>query len=210
MSTRINLIPRLDKPLLVHATGGIGKTVFLQSLSKALSENHETVIFDCFGGGAYRAPKDARHLPKRGLIHIINNLACDGLCDPLLPINENVEELITLSGEAFRARQKYSVSRLAATMRTAAIAHDLRILRRLICKVECGESDVRGAGAVDSARSPSPRTGRVMAKLVIPPYLKTLGWIATAVMFCACIGVIWTFPDYRYPSHSFLGRNETC
>jgi len=28
---------------------------------------------------------------------------------------------------------------------------------------------------------------------VIPPYLKTMGWIATAVMFCACIGVIWTW-----------------
>jgi Mn2+/Fe2+ NRAMP family transporter len=34
---------------------------------------------------------------------------------------------------------------------------------------------------------------KVMAKLVIPPYLRTLGWIATAVMFCACIGVIWTW-----------------
>jgi len=34
---------------------------------------------------------------------------------------------------------------------------------------------------------------KVMGKLVIPPYLKTMGWIATAVMFCACIGVIWTW-----------------
>jgi hypothetical protein len=108
LSTVLKLIPRLAKPLLIHATGGIGKTVFLQSLSKALSENYETILFDCFGGGAYRAPEDARHLPQRGLIHIINNLACDGLCDPLLPINENVEELV----KAFRARLSQAVETL--------------------------------------------------------------------------------------------------
>jgi len=34
---------------------------------------------------------------------------------------------------------------------------------------------------------------KVMGKLVIPPYLKTMGWIATAVRFCACIGVMWTW-----------------
>ena len=100
LSTVVSRIPKLDKPLLIHADGGVGKTVFLQSLAKILSETHETVLFDCFGGGAYRARDDARHLPKRGLIHIINNLACDGLCDPLLPDNENVEELVKASGSA--------------------------------------------------------------------------------------------------------------
>lgn len=105
LSTVVSIIPKLDKPLLIHADGGVGKTVFLQSLAKILGETHETVLFDCFGGGAYRAPEDARHLPKRGLIHIINNLACDGLCDPLLPINENVEELV----KAFRARLSQAV-----------------------------------------------------------------------------------------------------
>ena len=102
------LIPKLDKPLLIHAAGGVGKTVFLQSLSKVLSERHETVVFDCFGGGAYRAPDDARHLPKRGLVHIINKLACRGFCDPLLPVNENVEDLI----KAFRIRLAQVVTTL--------------------------------------------------------------------------------------------------
>jgi hypothetical protein len=91
------LIPTLKRPLLVHAAGGIGKTVFLQSLSKTLSRSHQTVLFDCFGGGAYRAPEDSRHLPKRGLIHIVNSLACEGLCDPLLPTSSNVDDLIKAS-----------------------------------------------------------------------------------------------------------------
>jgi len=34
---------------------------------------------------------------------------------------------------------------------------------------------------------------RVMGKLVIPPYLKAAGWFATAVMFCACIGLFVTW-----------------
>jgi hypothetical protein len=34
---------------LIHADGGIGKTVFLQSISKVLGERHETVLFDCCG-----------------------------------------------------------------------------------------------------------------------------------------------------------------
>ena len=108
LSSVASRIPKLDKPLLIHADGGVGKTVFLQSLAKILGETHETVLFDCFGGGAYRAPDDARHLPKRGLIHIINNLACDGLCDPLLPINGNIEELV----KAFRVRLTQAVATL--------------------------------------------------------------------------------------------------
>ncbi|MGR3318942.1 MAG: NACHT domain-containing protein [Candidatus Anammoxibacter sp.] len=110
LSEAIALIPKLDKPLLVHATGGVGKTVFMNSLAKALSAKYQVVFFDCFGGGAYRAPEDSRHLPKRGLIHIVNTLACHhGLCDPLLPDNDNVESLV----RAFRRRLSQCVKTLA-------------------------------------------------------------------------------------------------
>jgi NRAMP (natural resistance-associated macrophage protein)-like metal ion transporter len=34
---------------------------------------------------------------------------------------------------------------------------------------------------------------KVMGKLVVPPYLKVAGWFATAVMFCACIGLFVTW-----------------
>lgn len=34
---------------------------------------------------------------------------------------------------------------------------------------------------------------KVMGKLVISPYLKAMGWLATAVMFCACIGLFFTW-----------------
>ena len=76
-------------PLFIYADGGVGKTVFIQSLASYLSEKYETVVFDCFGGGAYRSDDQARHLPKIGLIQIVNELASRGLCDPLLPTDSD-------------------------------------------------------------------------------------------------------------------------
>ena len=72
-------------PVLVHAAGGVGKTVFMTSLERRLKETSEVVYFDCFGGGAYRSLEDARHLAKQGFIHIVNTLAFRSLCDPMLP-----------------------------------------------------------------------------------------------------------------------------
>ena len=120
LAEAIALIPKLDKPLVVHAAGGVGKTVFLDSLAQSLSDNHYVLFFDCFGGGAYRAPDDSRHLPKRGLVHIVNTLACRGLCDPLLPGNENVESLV----RTFRRRLDQCVK----TLSTASVARKLILL----------------------------------------------------------------------------------
>jgi hypothetical protein len=101
-------IESLKKPLLIHADGGVGKTVFLQSLVATLAKTHETVLFDCFGGGAYRAPEDSRHRPSRGMIHIVNSIAAQGLCDPLLPDNDNIPDLV----KAFRRRLGQAVATL--------------------------------------------------------------------------------------------------
>ena len=85
LSDAITLIEHATKPVLIHAAGGVGKTVFMESLGHELNETSEIVFFDCFGGGAYRSLDDARHQPKQGLIHIANTLSFRGLCDPMLP-----------------------------------------------------------------------------------------------------------------------------
>jgi hypothetical protein len=87
-------VSSITAPLLIQATGGVGKTVFMDTLATKLAHDHEVVFFDCFGGGAYRSPEDARHLPKKGLIHIANTLAFRGLCDPVLPDNPDVQRLL--------------------------------------------------------------------------------------------------------------------
>lgn len=85
LSDALTLIDAATKPVLIHATGGAGKTVFMESLERKLEETSEVVFFDCFGGGAYRSLDDARHQPKQGLIHIANTLSFRSLCDPMLP-----------------------------------------------------------------------------------------------------------------------------
>lgn len=77
------------RPFVIHGPGGIGKTVIMQSLEKLFSGTNETILFDGFGGGLWRAPSDQRHLAKKSLLHIINSLAAKNLCDLLLPSTDD-------------------------------------------------------------------------------------------------------------------------
>lgn len=85
LSTVSELVKGSALPVFIHADGGVGKTVFVQSLAASLNQEFEVVVFDCFGGGSYRSEDQARHLPRVGLVQIANELASRGLCDPLLP-----------------------------------------------------------------------------------------------------------------------------
>jgi hypothetical protein len=89
-------------PVFLHADGGVGKTVFIQSLAAHLSDTFEVVVFDCFGGGAYRSEAQARHLPRVGLLQIVNELATRGLCDPLLPTDSDHYGLIEVARKRLR------------------------------------------------------------------------------------------------------------
>ncbi len=90
----LDRVKTASKPVLIHAAGGVGKTVFMTSLESKLKETSEVVFFDCFGGGAYRSLEDARHQPKQGFIHIANTLAFRGLCDPILPETSDQQTLM--------------------------------------------------------------------------------------------------------------------
>jgi hypothetical protein len=83
-----------NDPVVIHASGGVGKSSFAQNLSYLMPKNSKCVIFDGFANGAYRSPKDQRHLHKNGLIQIINEFAIQGLCLPLLPRNTTTDELL--------------------------------------------------------------------------------------------------------------------
>lgn len=84
-------------PVFMHADGGVGKTVFIQSLAAKLADQYEVVVFDCFGGGAYRSESKSRHQPRVGIIQIINELASRGICDPLLPSDRDQYALMSIA-----------------------------------------------------------------------------------------------------------------
>jgi len=107
-------------PLFLYADGGVGKTVFIQSLAAHLSDTFEVVVFDCFGGGAYRSEAQARHLPRIGLLQIINELATRGLCDPLLPTDSDQYGLI----EVARKRLKQA----SETVKKQSALHEVLVV----------------------------------------------------------------------------------
>ena len=120
LSEALERIENATKPVLIHAAGGVGKTVFMESLECRLEETSEVVFFDCFGGGVYRSLEDARHQPKQGLIHIANTLAFRGLCDPMLPETSDQQTLM----RTFRRRLEQCVN----TMSRATSGRKLVIL----------------------------------------------------------------------------------
>ncbi|MFL9498802.1 ATP-binding protein [Rhodopseudomonas palustris] len=102
------LITSTSRPVFIHAAGGVGKTVFIGCLAAAQSDEYEVVVFDCFGGGAYRSQDQERHLPRVGYVQIANELASRGLCDPLLPGDAESVALIA----ALRRRLNQTVETL--------------------------------------------------------------------------------------------------
>lgn len=94
VSTVHDLIKTSAQPVFVDAEGGVGKTVFVQSLAVRMANEFEVVVFDCFGGGSYRSDNHSRHLPRIGLVQIVNELASRTLCDPILPGGEDSRKVV--------------------------------------------------------------------------------------------------------------------
>jgi len=109
-------------PVFLYADGGVGKTVFIQSLAAHLTDTFEVVVFDCFGGGSYRSEAQARHLPRVGLLQIINELATRGLCDPLLPTDSDQYGLIEVARK--RLKQASETVKNQSTMQGVLLVLD--------------------------------------------------------------------------------------
>lgn len=71
-------------PVLIHAPGGVGKSVLARRLPGLMPQGSMSVVFDGFAGGAYRQSIQPRHLHSQGLVQIINELAEQGWCDVVL------------------------------------------------------------------------------------------------------------------------------
>lgn len=79
------LINAATAPVVVHASGGVGKTVFASRIAHALPSGSTCILYDCFGNGLYRNASGYRHRHKDALVQIANELAARGLCHLLIP-----------------------------------------------------------------------------------------------------------------------------
>jgi hypothetical protein len=75
-------------PILIQAEGGVGKSVLATRIGDCLPSGSVTIVYDCFGNGAYRSLSGHRHRPRDGLVQLANELAGQALCDPLIPTNK--------------------------------------------------------------------------------------------------------------------------
>jgi hypothetical protein len=81
-------------PVIIHAAGGVGKSVFAHQLTLPLPNDSLAIVYDCFGGGKYRNESTPRHRPCDALVQIANELAKLGLCNPLLAHSGTAREAL--------------------------------------------------------------------------------------------------------------------
>lgn len=80
----LDTIVKSDHPVIIHAEGGVGKSVFCQYLLGALPDGSLGIAYDCFGSGEYRRRSRPRHRHRDALVQISNELASTGLCERML------------------------------------------------------------------------------------------------------------------------------
>jgi len=81
----VGQIVAAQTPVLIHAPGGVGKSVLCSRIGQHLPADSAIIIYDCFANGDYRRAGSPRHRHKDALVQIANELAGMGLCDPLIP-----------------------------------------------------------------------------------------------------------------------------
>ncbi|WP_211880084.1 hypothetical protein [Pseudarthrobacter albicanus] len=105
-------ISEAPQPVIVHASGGVGKSVFAQQLGNYLPHGSVKLTYDCYGLGAYRKSSELRHEHRQGLVQMANELATLGLCQPLF---QSARATASDYSRAFLARVGTAANLLAKT-----------------------------------------------------------------------------------------------
>lgn len=74
-----------QRPVVIHAEGGVGKSTLSAHLARAMPAGSVAVLYDCFGDGTYRQSLKYRHRYRDALVQIANELSGQQLCLPLIP-----------------------------------------------------------------------------------------------------------------------------
>jgi hypothetical protein len=80
-----SIIKANHSPVVIHAAGGVGKSISSTRIHLGLPRGSVCIVYDCFGKGQYRSASAYRHRHKDALVQIANELAGKGLCHPLIP-----------------------------------------------------------------------------------------------------------------------------
>lgn len=117
-NTLIANINNSQYPVIVHAAGGVGKSVFCRQFIKSLPEGSVGIAYDCFGAGGYRNRSETRHRHRDALVQIANELSSQGFCNPLIVQNTTLDEDFM---RRFLVLLKASVESLKKTVSSAQL-----------------------------------------------------------------------------------------
>ena len=70
-----NCIIDSDQRILLHGSGGVGKSTIVQEFPGFLPEGSEVIVFDCYGAGSYMDASAMRHRPRDAFVQLANELA---------------------------------------------------------------------------------------------------------------------------------------
>jgi hypothetical protein len=127
-------------PVVVHAAGGVGKSVLASQLGMLLHDGSVCLVYDCFALGGYRRSSSPRHEHRQGYVQLANQLAGAGLCDPLVP---GGSPSASDYSRAFMARVRAAAECLAASNPSAL----------LVLAIDAADNAVIAAREQDTGRS---------------------------------------------------------
>ncbi|PLC50375.1 hypothetical protein CR159_07905 [Pollutimonas subterranea] len=107
-----------QRPVVIHADGGVGKSTLSAHLARAMPAGSVTVLYDCFGDGTYRQTMKYRHRYRDALVQIANELAGQQLCLPLIPSSGTDPKQFM---RAFVSRLKQAIDLLRARTPQASL-----------------------------------------------------------------------------------------
>ncbi len=107
-----------QNPAIIHAAGGVGKSIFAREIQRYLNNDSVAIIYDCFGAGKYRNRSRQRHRYRDALVQINNELAQKGLCDPIFALTSALEDEIL---RRFKERLQTALSNLKCINQYAKI-----------------------------------------------------------------------------------------
>lgn len=90
----LNSILSEKKNSIIHAPGGVGKTVMARLANTVIPSHSCSIVYDCFGDGLYRSLNSPRHSIDKVLVQIVNELAVIGLCEPLVATSKDKDRLM--------------------------------------------------------------------------------------------------------------------
>lgn len=107
-----------QRPVVIHADGGVGKSTLSAHLVRAMPAGSLAVLYDCFGDGTYRQALKYRHRYRDALVQIANELSGQQLCLPLIPSSGTDSKQFM---RAFVSRLKQAIDLLRARTPQASL-----------------------------------------------------------------------------------------